>query len=253
MRTEYAVEMSNVRKEFGETVALDDVSFRVPRGTVYGFLGPNGAGKTTTMRILTTLTKPTAGSATVAGRPVEESESVLPEIGYLPDTPPVYEELTGREQLRHIARLRDVPAKRASERIESLSDRFDLESALDQRIVDYSTGMRQKLGLVQTLLHEPSVVFLDEPTSGLDPRATRRVRETVAELAADDVTVFFSSHVLSIVEALADQVGVLFEGRLVDEGTPSELVDRVDDAGNETLEDAFFAVTDDRQAAGGVP
>jgi ABC-2 type transport system ATP-binding protein len=241
MSRRHDVVLSDVTKRYGETDALSNLELRVPRGTVYGFLGPNGAGKTTTMRVLATLTSPTTGEVEVAGYSLDQSAAIRGAIGYLPDTPPVYEELTGREQLRHIARLRDIPADQTEERLQQLSERFKIREALDDRIANYSTGMRQKLGITQTLLHDPAVVLLDEPTSGLDPGATDRVKEAVTELAADDVTVFFSSHVLSIVEELADQVGVLSEGELVDEGTPSSLVDRVEE--DETLEDAFFTAT----------
>jgi ABC-2 type transport system ATP-binding protein len=234
--------VSGVKKRFGETVALSGLSFRVPRGAVYGFLGPNGAGKTTMMRIIATLTAPTAGKVEVASHSIEDVTAVRQNIGYLPAKPPVYEELTGREQLRHIAKLRDLSNDRAIDRIDQLSERFEIRNALDNRITSYSTGMRQKLGIAQTLLHDPTVVLLDEPTSGLDPSATKRVKQTVTDLADDDVTVFFSSHVLSIVEELADRVGVLFEGELVDEGTPSALIDRMEADGG-TLEDVFFAVT----------
>jgi ABC-2 type transport system ATP-binding protein len=167
-------------------------------------------------------------------------------VGYLPETPPLYEELSGHEQLAYMADLWGLPAA-ATDRADELLARFGMADDAGRRIDGYSTGMKKKLGIVQALLHEPDVLFLDEPTSGLDPRAARTVRETVAELADEEMTVFLSSHVLGVVEEIADRVGVLADGQLVAEGTPAELVDRVEAADDTvesaSLEDAFLEVT----------
>jgi ABC-2 type transport system ATP-binding protein len=240
--TDLAIDADGLGKRYGETVAVRDVSLAVERGTVYGFLGPNGAGKTTTMRMLTTLTRPTSGTARVAGEPVSERPAVTAHLGYLPEEPPVYDELTGREQLSYVAGLRDIPESAAAERIDALLERFDLVDAADRRVGGYSTGMRQKLGVIQAILHEPAVVFLDEPTSGLDPRAARTMRETIAALADRDMTVFLSTHVLSVVDELADEVGVLLDGELVAEGSPAALKSRAA-GGERSLEAAFMDVT----------
>jgi len=240
-----AIETNTLRKTYDDEVAVDDLTMTIPRGTVYGFLGPNGAGKTTTMRMLTTLTRPTAGSARVAGEPIDDRDAVTPHIGYLPEDPPLYDELTGREQLEYFAGLRDMPEGTAQERIESLLDRFDLLADADKRIDAYSKGMRQKTGVIQAVLHEPDVVFLDEPTSGLDPRAARTMRDTIAELAEREMTVFLSTHILPVVDELADTVGVLHDGRLVAEGTPDGLKQRAETGEQRSLEDAFLEVTHD--------
>ena len=234
-----AIETHGLRKEYDGAVAVRDLDLSVPRGDVYGFLGPNGAGKTTTMRMLTTLTAPTAGTARVAGDPVTDRRAVVERLGYLPETPPVYGELTGREQLEYVAGLRDVADW---DRVEALIDRFGLTGDADRRVDAYSKGMKQKLGLVQALVHRPDVVFLDEPTSGLDPRVARTVRDLVAEIADEDATVFLSTHVLPVVEELADVVGVLSDGRLVAEGPPEELIRRAE-SGAGSLEDVFLEVT----------
>jgi ABC-2 type transport system ATP-binding protein len=214
------------------------------------------------MRMLVSLTAPTAGEATVAGVPVTDRDALVREIGYLPEEPPLFEELTGREQLEYVTALRDLPPSRAADRIARFADRFDLRADLDDRIATYSTGMRKKTAIIAALVHDPAVVFMDEPTSGLDPRAARTVRETVTALAADGTAVFLSTHILPVVEAVADRVGVLHHGRLVAEGRPDELIDRVGDttdgaartAGGDgsagTLEDAFLAVTTDGDAGG---
>jgi len=241
-----AIEMEALTKRYGETTAVSKLTTTVAEGSVYGFLGPNGAGKTTTMRMLTTLTRPTSGSATVAGHPIVDRESVTPHIGYLPEDPPVYDELTGREQLRYVAGLRDLPAAASGERIEAMLDRFDLRENATKRIGDYSKGMRQKVGVIQAVLHRPAVAFLDEPTSGLDPRAARTMRDTIAELADQDMTIFLSTHILPVVDELADTIGVLHDGELVAEGDPETLKSRAEAGEHATLEDAFLAVTQDR-------
>ncbi|MBV0924001.1 ABC transporter ATP-binding protein [Halomicroarcula limicola] len=236
-----AIAIENLTKRYGDAVAVTDLDLTVDSGEVFGFLGPNGAGKTSTIRILTTLTEPTSGSARVAGHSVTDRASVVEHIGVLPEEPPLYEELTGREQLEYIAGLRGYEDW---DRVESLLERFDLADDADRRVGTYSKGMKQKVGLVQALLHEPEVLFLDEPTSGLDPRAARTVRDTISEVAAADTTVFLSTHILPVVEELADTVGVLYDGDLVAEGTPADLTADVE-AGS-TLEDVFLDVTSER-------
>jgi ABC-2 type transport system ATP-binding protein len=237
-----AISTAGLTKRYGDAVAVEDLDLTVDRGSVFGFLGPNGAGKTSTIRILTTLTEPTSGTAHVAGEPVADRASVVEHIGVLPEEPPVYDELTGREHLEYVAGLRGHDDW---DRVESLLDRFDLTADADRRVGTYSKGMKQKLGLVQALLHDPSVLFLDEPTSGLDPRAARTVRETIGEVAAAETTVFLSTHILPVVEELADTVGVLADGQLVAEGAPAELTDSVESGS--TLEDVFLDVTSDRR------
>ncbi|MHC3436731.1 ABC transporter ATP-binding protein [Natrialbaceae archaeon A-gly3] len=243
------IEIDGLTKRYGETTAVSDLTTTVETGTVYGFLGPNGAGKTTAMRILTTLTRPTAGTARVAGNPIDDREAVTPHIGYLPEEPPIYDELTGREQLEYVAGLRDLPEDESRERIETLLERFDLLEDADKRIEAYSKGMRQKVGVIQAVLHEPAVAFLDEPTSGLDPRAARTMRETIAELADREMTVFLSTHILPVVDELADRIGVLNDGRLVAEGSPAELKRRAETGDERTLEDVFLEVTQQRPDA----
>jgi len=240
-----AIVAEALTRHFGETVAVDSLDLRVPGGTVYGFLGPNGAGKTTTIEMLTTLLPPTAGTARVAGVPVTDRDRLKGHIGYLPHESPVYESFTAREQLAYAADIRGMDADTADERIRSLLERVELLADAGDRIGTYSQGMRRKVGLVQALVHDPAVVFLDEPTSGLDPRASRAVIELISEQVQDGTTVFLSSHILPVVEELADTVGVLYQGRLVAEDSPDRLVGRRDGSG--TLEDVFLEVTTDRQ------
>lgn len=238
-----AIDTTDLTKRYETTLAVDSLSLTIPEGTVYGFLGPNGAGKTTTMRILTTLTNQSSGTARIVGQSVSDRDAVVPHIGYLPEEPPLYDELTGREQLDYIAGLRDISGTERDEHIDELLDRFDLADDANKRISAYSKGMKQKAGLIQALMHDPEVVFLDEPTSGLDPRAAKTVRETIADLAAGDTTVFLSTHILPVVEELADTVGVLYEGSLVAEGPPETLTERVETGEEGGLEDVFLEVT----------
>ena len=243
--TPLAIETNELHKRYGDVVAVDSLDLAIDSGAVYGFLGPNGSGKTTTMRMLTTLTRPTSGEAFVAGASIADREAVIDHLGYLPERPPVFDELSARENLHYVASLHDIPRDVASKRIDTYLDRFDLQEDADRRVEGYSKGMRQKLGLVQAVLHEPDVIFLDEPTSGLDPRAARTVKDLVAELAAEDVTIFLSTHILSVVEELADEVGVLHDGVLVAAGTPAELKRRAERDEATSLESAFLELTED--------
>ncbi|WP_327050483.1 ABC transporter ATP-binding protein [Halomicrococcus gelatinilyticus] len=241
-----AIETEGLTKRFDETTVVDDLHLTVPTESVYGFLGPNGAGKTTTMRMLTTLSTPTSGTARIVGNPVADREAVVSHVGYLPEEPPLYDELTGREQLRYVAGLRDMDADAADERIDALLDRFDLTDDADDRVGTYSKGMKQKAALVQAILHDPDVVFLDEPTSGLDPRAARTVRDLIAELTERGMTVFLSTHILPVVEELADTVGVLHDGDLVAEDSPERLTHRAES--ERSLEEVFLDVTSEEPA-----
>jgi len=244
-----AIVADDLTKRYGDTLAVEDLNLQIPRGNVYGFLGPNGAGKTTTIEMLTTLTPPTSGSASILGVSVSDRDRLKQHISYLPHEAPVYESFTAREQLAFAADIRRLDPEQSNERIHHLLDRVDLLADADDRIGTYSQGMRRKVGLVQALLHEPDVAFLDEPTSGLDPRASRSVIELIGEQVEAGTTVFLSSHILPVVEELADTVGVLYRGELVAEDSPERLVERTEGAdGTGTLEEAFLDVTTDRDA-----
>lgn len=243
-----AIETEGLTKHYGDVVAVDELDLTVQRGEVYGFLGPNGSGKSTTMNMLTTLVRPTAGTARILGTDIGNRNEVIRHIGYLPDKLPLFEELTAREQLGYIAALNDIPREGATERAEKQLERFGLAAAADRRIGTYSRGMRQKLGVIQTLLKEPPVLLMDEPTSGLDPRAARTVKDVIAELAGDDTTILLTTHILSVVDELADTVGVIHNGGLVAEGPIGELKRRAERGDERTLEDVFLAVTADHVA-----
>jgi ABC-2 type transport system ATP-binding protein len=244
-----AIEVSDLSKTYGSTTAVDGIDLTVDSGVVYGFLGPNGAGKTTTMRMLTGLVEPSGGEARIAGVQCTDRQALVEKIGLLPEEPPLYDELTGREQLQFAADVRAREWDSVADRALSFVERLGLDDDLDRRVDGYSKGMRQKLAFTQAVQHDPDVAFLDEPTSGLDPRAAKTLRELVAELSAADTTVFLSTHILPVVEEIADTVGVLHDGRLVAEGSPETLVDQREGGGDSDLEDAFLELTSDRSVA----
>ncbi|WP_324757159.1 ABC transporter ATP-binding protein [Haloarcula sp. GH36] len=246
-----AIETDSLQKTYGSTTAVDGLDLTVDSATVYGFLGPNGAGKTTTMEMLTGLVEPTGGQARVAGVDSRNRPELVGEIGLLPEEPPLYDDLSGREQLQFAADVRSLDWDAVADQALELVERLGLAPDLDQRIEGYSKGMSQKLAFVQAVQHDPTVVFLDEPTSGLDPRAAKTLRVLVAELADSGTTVFLSTHILPVVEAIADTVGVLHEGRLVAEGPPDELADGAtgtDVATGASLEDVFLELTSEQPA-----
>lgn len=242
------IETTALTKRYGGTVAVEDLNLEISWGDIYGFLGPNGAGKSTTMEMLTSLTKPTSGSGTIVGESITDRANLKSHIGYLPEQPSVYDELSGREQLDYMADLQGIPATEADQRIERLLDDFALKDEAAKPISAYSKGMRQKTGFIQAILHEPEVLFLDEPTSGLDPRAARTIREKIERLSDDGMTVFLSTHILPVVDDLADRVGVLNNGRIVTEGPPEMLKREANQDDEGTLEDVFLNVTTERSA-----
>jgi len=236
-----AIEVRGILKSYGDHPVLQGIDLTVPTGTVYALLGPNGAGKTTMVRILSTLTTADDGTARVAGFDVRTHPGgVRRSIGVTGQFSAIDELLTGRENLRLMADLAHLPAREAAARTDELLARFDLVEAADRRSATYSGGMRRRLDLAMTLVSRPRVIFLDEPTTGLDPRSRRDLWQIVHELLADGVTIFLTTQYLEEADRLADTVGLLDGGRLVAEGTPTELKER---AGGETLDDVFLALT----------
>jgi ABC-2 type transport system ATP-binding protein len=230
-------------KRFGKLAAVREVSLEVGAGEVFGFLGPNGAGKTTTIRMLTGLVRPSDGSAQVAGYDVaSESREVKRRVGYLAETPYLYGKLSGREFLAFMGGLYEVPPTLARQRAQRLLPLFELADKADELVETYSHGMRQKLALAGTLLHEPPVLFLDEPTSGLDPRSARLVKDLLVALVERGHTVFLSTHVLEIAEQLCHRVGIIDHGELVATGTLDELRQNARSEAR-TLEDIFLQLT----------
>ena len=220
-----AIAVRGLTKHFGDVHALNGIDLDVPRGQVFGFLGQNGSGKTTTVRILTTLLRPTSGSASVNGRDViGEARRVRNEIGVALQEAGLDVLQTGRELLRLQARLYNVPRGRIEERIGHLLDVVDLADVADRRIGGYSGGMQRRLDLASALVHEPSIIFLDEPTTGLDPVSRQNLWDYIQRLNGEDgVTFFLTTQYLEEADHLADQIAILDAGRIVAAGTPEEL------------------------------
>jgi ABC-2 type transport system ATP-binding protein len=218
--------VEHLSKRFGDRVAVDDVSFSVAAGEVFGFLGPNGAGKTTTVRMLGTLIAPTSGSARVAGLPLEPANGVeiRQRISVMTETPGLYQRLTVAENLEFFAGLYGLREPRG--RIASALDAVNLASRADDPCGSLSKGLRQRVGLARALLNDPAILFLDEPTSGLDPVATREVNELIEGLRGRGVTVFLTTHRLEEAERLCDRVAIL-NSSLRTIGRPDELRDRL--------------------------
>jgi ABC-2 type transport system ATP-binding protein len=212
-----------LRKSYGKRLALDGLDLTVPRGLVYGFLGPNGAGKTTTMRLLVGLLRPDAGSIELLGRPFSgRDRKRLFGVGSLIEAPSFYPFLNGRENLRALAAT-GAPVARG--RVEELLELVGLRDRADDKLSGYSMGMKQRLGIAAALLNDPELLLLDEPANGLDPAGIAGMRETLRALAATGKTVLVSSHILPEVQQLADVVGIIARGRLVREGSVTQLLD----------------------------
>jgi ABC-2 type transport system ATP-binding protein len=225
---EAAISATAVRHAFGETVVLDGVDLTVAPGEVFGLLGPNGAGKTTIVRILTTLIPADGGRVAVLGHDVRtDADAVRAVIGVTGQFSAVDDLLTGRENLRLMADLHHLPRSDRWTRVEALLERFDLRDVADRPASTYSGGMRRRLDLSMTLVGSPRVIFLDEPTTGLDPRSRRTVWESIRHLADDGVTIFLTTQYLDEADKLADRIAVLDRGRIVAEGTSTELKRRV--------------------------
>jgi ABC-2 type transport system ATP-binding protein len=221
-----AIEAEQLVKHFGETVAVDGVSFTVPRGTVLGLLGPNGAGKTTTVRMMTTLTTPTSGTARVAGHDVvREPEAVRRSMGLTGQAATVDELLTGKENLWLVGSLYGLDKQTIQRQSDDLLERFSLTDAADRTIKTYSGGMRRRLDLAVSLIATPPVLFLDEPTTGLDPRSRVELWEVLRDLVRDGTTLLLTTQYLEEADQLADDIVVIDRGTVIAHGTPLELKD----------------------------
>jgi ABC-2 type transport system ATP-binding protein len=219
-----AIEMSGLVKSFGSTHALDGVDLRIREGSVYGLLGPNGAGKTTTIRILATLLKPDAGTATVLGHDVvREARAVRQKVSLTGQYASVDEDLTGHENLVLVARLLGLRWRDAKQRAAELLEAFGLAEAAGRQVQTYSGGMRRRIDIAASLVATPEILFLDEPTTGLDPRGRSQVWELVRRIAAEGTTVLLTTQYLDEADRLADRLAVIDHGRVIAEGTSREL------------------------------
>ena len=232
------IEVSHLTKKYGSRLAVDDVSFTVEDGRIYGLLGPNGAGKSTIMNILTGYLSATSGQVAVAGHPLpEEADAAKACVGYLPEQPPLYPEMTVQEYLDFAAELKGVKKAERKEQVLKAARRTGLEAVLPRLIRSLSKGYRQRVGIAQALLGSPKLIILDEPTVGLDPAQVIEIRKLIRELGRAH-TVILSSHILSEVQAVCQKVLVLSKGKLAASGTLEELT-----AGGKSLEEVFLELT----------
>ncbi len=247
------IQTINLTKYFGKLCAVDSLTLQVDPGEIFGFLGPNGAGKTTTINMLTGLLRPTSGAAVLGGYDIQtQSLQAKSIVGLMPDTPQLYEALTGRQFVRLIADLYKIGPHQAENEMEQLLEQFELTDAADDLIKGYSYGMQKKILLISVLVHHPRILFLDEPTSGLDPRSARIVREILREQCEEGCTVFLTTHILDIAERLCNRVGIISQGKLIALGTLTELQQKqayrihASDTREQisTLEDIFFDLTE---------
>ena len=237
------IETRNLVKRYGDKVAVNNISFDVFGGEVFGFLGPNGAGKTTTIKMIVGLLQPTSGTIKVAGYDIQ-TQSMLAKAsaGYVPDTPNLYAKLTGSELLRFVGDLYSMDRGQVVHRIDELLRMFDLSAVGDETVDSYSHGMQQKASLAAALMHDPKVLVLDEPTVGLDPKSARLIKDILRQLADRGAAVMLSTHILEIAERMCDRIGIINKGQLIAVGTMDELR-TLDKTGQASLEDIFLGLT----------
>ncbi len=242
-RSRAMIEAKGLSKFYGAFVAIQNVTFSIPRGQIVAFLGPNGAGKTTTMKILTGFLAPSEGSAAIAGHDIRTDRiAASRRLGYLPENGPLYDNMTPLELLKFFGEARSMGVSQIQERIEDVVRQCALRDVLEKPIGKLSRGYRQRVGLAQALLHDPDILIMDEPTAGLDPNQIHDFRDNIVKLGQSK-TILMSTHILQEVTAIAQRVLVIHEGRLVFDGLPGEL------AKGGSLEAEFYRLTGHRGVA----
>ena len=237
------ITVENITKNFGNTIALNGVSFEIKKGEIVGFLGRNGAGKTTLMRILTSYLPSSSGRALVDGMDVaKKSLAIRRRIGYLPETPPLYPNMTARDYLVFAARLKDVPSKKIRSQVDKVLNECYLRNVADKPIATLSKGYQQRVGIAQAILNDPAILILDEPTNGLDPVQIQRVRELIRNLERER-TIIISTHILSEIEQIAKRVLIIKDGSIITDSAIEELL--LDAQGRPcSLEDVFLKLNE---------
>ncbi|RJX15568.1 ABC transporter ATP-binding protein [Candidatus Bathyarchaeota archaeon] len=238
-----AVEVNSVSKFFGSVKAVNQVNLKVGRGCIHGLLGPNGSGKSTLMKMILGLVKPDQGNIKVYGLDVWKNPvEVKRMIGYVPETPQLYEFLTGLEYLDFVGDLYGIPNNEKKERILEFLDAFELKGYENKLIGGYSQGMKQKLAIIAALLHKPKLLILDEPLNGLDPKTAKIVKDLIYRLAGEGVTTLFSTHILEIAETTCKKITIMYEGKILVEGSPDKLR-KLAGMSNSSLEEVFLKLT----------
>lgn len=222
--SEYALELARVAKRYADITAVDYIDLDVEYGEIFGLLGPNASGKSTTLKMVLGLVKPDSGSVKVLGIDAEDDPvEVKMKVGYVPESPRLYEFLTGLEYLDFVGDVYGVRLSEKKRRIEEYLEAFELEGREGDMISSYSQGMKQKIALISAFLHKPRLLILDEPLNSLDPKSARIVKDLLRELAAEGVTTIMSTHILEIAEAMCDRIAIMYEGRLLALGNMREL------------------------------
>jgi ABC-2 type transport system ATP-binding protein len=237
------IQTEGLTRRYGRQTAVDGLSLEIQEREIFGFLGPNGAGKTTTILMLLGLTEPTAGQARVLGvDPAHDPLQIKRQVGYLPENVGFYDDLTGRENLRYMARLNQLPEDNSATKIEEALTTVGLNGEGDKLVGAYSRGMRQRLGIAELLIKDPKLLILDEPTLGLDPDGTNKMLDLIVSLSRErGITVMLSSHQLEQVQRICTRVGIMIKGRLVALGTIEELAQRkLGDAAGPNLEEIYM-------------
>ena len=250
-----AIVAQGLVRKFGSKIAVDSLNLTIRRGEFFGFLGPNGAGKSTTIKMMVGMLRPSAGAVWVGGVDVwRDPLAARSLMGVLPEQLNLYERLSGREFLTFAGHMYGLSKQEVLRRSEGLLSVLMLRDDADKLIVDYSVGMRKKIALAAALIHRPQVLFLDEPFEGIDPISSRVIRNILRDLTGSGVTIFFSSHIMEVVERLCSRVGIINQGQLVAEGTLQELRERAGQNGGTgegaTLEDIFLQVVGAQQGGG---
>lgn len=237
------IELKDVTKTFGNTVAVDNITLTIPNGKIYGFLGPNGAGKSTTINMITNSISITTGTIKINGVDVTKNPyESKKEFAFIPDTPPVYDEMRGIDYINFIADIYEVQSKERIERIDKYADLFDMKSNLSSAIMSYSHGMKQKIVLIAALVTNPNVFILDEPMVGLDAKSSFNLKETMKEMAKTGKTIFFSTHVMEVAENLCDEIAIINKGKIIAQGSLDEIKANLGEDGS--LEKIFLELTD---------
>ncbi len=234
------IELSKVTKRFKETIAVQNLTLKVDKSQIYGFIGPNGSGKTTTIKMIVGILQPTSGLIKIDGNSVlREPEKAKAIVGYIPDDPFVWENLTGREFLHFVGAMFGLPSEKVEDRLKHYLKNFPIEELLDSYFGEYSRGTKQKLTIIAALIHEPKVLVIDEPIVGLDPSSANSALELFKRFAKDGGTVFLATHTLSAAQKICNKVGLLKNGELISEGTLEELYKKAE-LSEKNLEQLYF-------------
>ena len=236
------IDVKNLKKSFGNFKAVDDVTFEVKAGEIFGLLGPNGAGKTTTLRMLSTILKPDSGQIRVNGFEVsQEPDKVRTQLGVVADSNALYDRLSATENVRYFARLYDMTEDKIKRRMDELFPKLGIDEFANKRAGQFSRGMKQKVSIASALMHDPPILIFDEPTNGLDVMAARQVRQFIKECRRPDKCIIFSTHIMREVEELCDRIAIIDKGKVTAIGTFRELQEQ---SGRRDLEDIFVQLVE---------